>query len=316
MSFVSHLRRGVYALHWCVGITLSVTFLPSPALGQTTLAQAEVAYRQAVAEYEANQSAMEDASLDWEQANERVGTARGTDGEESARAASHEAALALMSLEAQTEESLVRVEEARGRWLALLEQRELEILAQRSANPSPPLLDRLADELLQVRGLVAELEAEARSAGPAPLRPVPELVVDPRDGIEDLLAKQDLMEDQVSFYESLIADYDTEIQELQTDLQRNQNVEDFLRSVQRFGSDLVAGAPLPPTASDGGANDPGQGAAADTAADGAVAASLASLPLEERIQNLREIRALAVEYRDQAVQMANTFRALAQGGDP
>lgn len=290
----------------CVSVLWS-----SPASAQLALPEAEARYEEAVAANEVNVQARDRAFNLHEQALDRVDAARAARNDqqmENAQAEFQVRAMELMQAEQAARESAARVQAARETYQTALEEREEAIAAELNAGPITGQSDQaLVAEWRQVHSRALELEGEAGSDQLPALRPVPELTVDPRDGRDDLLAKENLMEDRAASYDSTVAYMQNAVADLERQQRRNQSMQDLLRDVQRSGPDLVPGAPLlPPTNPEGDA-DGGDGGSA-----GAAELALGSLSIDERIELYRGLIQQAQQLRDDARARAGVFRSLAE----
>jgi hypothetical protein len=274
-------------------------------MGQASVGEAEAAYGVASSEHTAAVAAFDQAFNLYEQVGERVTIARDAqDGDEleNALAEFRERAIDLTDRERELGEAARRLNEARTGLLRALEAREEGILAQ-LATPRPPTVERaLMGELFQVRARADAIERAAGAQETFVLRPVPELAVDPRDSLDDLFAKENLMQDVAASYDAIIAVLQGEVAGLERQLQRAQSFEELLRSVERFGGDFVPGATLP-------APPPAGADATDATSD---EGALTAESVQERIELLRETITLAERYRDQAQVRAGLFRQQAE----
>ena len=290
-----------------------------PAEAQGSLDEAEVGYEAALAEYSGLLGERERTFSGYEQALDRVDAARGAGDEErrtSAYADFQVVALDLMDLELAVEQSGTRVAEARAMYLDALEAREQELLVRLDGDQSlaPQVETALLEEWRLVRTRTLEVQAESMPEEAIALRPVPELMADPRDGPVESIEKARFMEEQALSYDSLIVDLDARVEELERQMQQRQSVQDLLRDVGRFGFDFVRGGPPGLASAPDAGPDGDQGGPADGLPD--PDAALAQFPLAEQIALLRGTRDLAIQYRDQALMAARLFRDRAEGMRP
>lgn len=259
MTLPCWMRRSPSGAWWVAAVAAAAFLaLSSPVLAQDSLAQADVRYRVALTEHAAAVTEVERVFSLWEQAGDRVGMARagGDDDElEDALAAFQERAIALTDRERAQSQAVTRLRGARDGYLDVLNLREEQILAQLDT-PMPSSIEQsLMLELVQVRARVDEVEEASGTTETITLRPVPELGVDPRDSLDDLFAKENLMQDVAASYDAIIAELQEQVMVLEREVQRTQSFEELRRSVERFGGDFVPGAPLPPPPT-AGAEDP------------------------------------------------------------
>ena len=289
----------------------------APALSQDPIDEAEARYEASLDEHSVLLEDRERTFSRYEQGLDRVDTARAA-GDEAARATAHSnfqvAAFDLMDLELAVDQSSARVAGARAEYLLELEAGEEALLSRLGGDEvlDPQDEATLFDQWRRLRGRSLEVQVDAIPVAAVALRPVPELIVDPRDGPTESLEKAQFMEEQAGSYDSLIEDLDVQVQTLERQMQQQQSLQDLLRDVGRFGSDFLQGtspelsAPNTPGAeampNGMGATDPNE--------------ALAALPLGERIELLRGARDLAFQYRDQALAMARVFRLRAEGMQP
>lgn len=292
-----------------VGRALSLTAVllafGEPATAQVSQAVVS-AYGVASSEHAAASAAFDRAFTLWEQASDRVGIARARqDGDalEEALAEFRQRAIELMDRERELSEAAGRLNERRSAYLVALGVREEQILALLDTPRGPTVEQALMRELVENRGRADAIERAAGTPETIPLQPVPELAVDPRDSLDDLFAKESLMQDVAQSYDAIILELQGEVTGLERQLQRTQSFEELRRSVERFGGDFVPGATLPPSPPAGGGAPDGP-----TNGDSSVTAE----SVQERIEHLRETIALAERYRDQAQVRAGLFRQQAE----
>jgi hypothetical protein len=286
-------------------MTLLLAFA-GPAVGQTSLPEVVAAYGVASAEHAGASAAFDRAFTLWEQASDRVGMARASqdnDELEDALAEFRERAIELMERERVLSQAAGRLNEARAAYLTALGNREEQILALLDTPRGVTVEQALMRELVEVRGRVDAIEQAAGTPETVTLRPVPELGVDPRDSLDDLFAKENLMQDVAESYDAIIVELQGQVTVLERQLQRAQSFEELRRSVERFGGDFVPGATLPPP-------PPAGAGGTDAPVDGD--SSLTAESVQERIEHLRETIALAERYRDQAQVRAGLFRQQAE----
>ncbi len=303
-----------------VAATVALGCFGVSASAQTSTVDAGAEYEAALLAYDTLLEDRETTFSRYEQALDRVDAARRA-ADEDARARAHASfqvvAFDLMDLEVQVEQAAARAALARSAYLRTLEVREEALLALISDDDGRSNLAEAAllEEWRQIRTRTLAVQADGIPVDAAELRPVPELTVDPRDGPVESLEKALFMEEQASSYDSLIVDLDSQVRDLERQMQQRQSVQDLLRDVGRFGSDFVQGdppglAPVPDAVPETGTTT--------STADGVPDpdAALAQLPLPEQIALLRGARDLAIQYRNQALAMARVFRDRAEGMRP
>ncbi len=299
------MRRSLSGAWWVAAVATFLA-LSSPLLAQDSLAQADIRYRIALTQHAAAVTEVERAFSLWEQAGDRVGMARaGGDGDEleDSLAEFQDRAIGLTDRERAQSQAATRLGDARDAYLDVLNFREEQILAQLDTTMPRPIQQSLMLELVQVRARADEVEEVSGTTETITLQPVPELDVDPRDSLDDLFAKENLMQDVAASYDAIVAELQEQIMVLEREVQRTQSFEELRRSVERFGGDFVPGAPLPPPPT-AGVEDPNAPQGDEPI--------LAAQPAQERIEHLRETIALAVRYRDQAQVRAGLFRQQAE----
>jgi hypothetical protein len=289
-----------------VSLAAAALAFAGPAMGQGSLGEVEAAYAVVSSEHAAAVAAFDRAFTLWEQASDRVGMARARqDGDEleDALAEFRERAIELTERERELSQAAGRLNDARAAYRTALGDREEQILALLDTPRGPIVEQALMRELVEVRGRADAIERAAGAPETITLRPVPELAVDPRDSLDDLFAKENLMQDVAESYDGIIVELQGQVAGLERQLQRAQSFEELRRSVERFGGDFVPGATLPPP-------PPAGADATDGPAGGDSAVTAESV--EERIEHLRETIALAERYRDQAQVRAGLFRQQAE----
>ena len=313
MSSIFANWRLVFRAGGALSLTALVLAFAVPVMGQTTLGEVGASYEVALAEHEAASESYDRAFTLYEQAGDRVDMARARqDGDEleDALAEHQERAIELNERGRELSEAATRLNGARETYLGALAGREEQILALLETprgDVSPAVrasVERaLMGELVQVRSWVDAIERAAGAPVTVTLRPVPELEIDPRDSLDDLFAKENLMQDVAARYDAIVVDLLEQVAGLERQLQRAQSFEELRRSVDRFGGAFVPGAALPPP-------PPADAATPDGAADEGSAVTAESV--QQRIEHLRETIALAQRYRDQAQVRAGLFRQQAE----
>ena len=307
-SIFANWRLGFQAGRALLLTALCLAFA-APVRGQTTLGEVGASYEVALAEHEAASASYDRAFTLYEQAGDRVDMARARQDEddlEDALAEHQERAIELNERERELSEAATRLNGARATYRRALEGREEQILAllDTPRGDVPPAVRAsveraLMGELVQIRSAI---ERAAGAPVTVTLRPVPELEIDPRDSLDDLFAKENLMEDVAASYDAIIVDLQEQVAGLERQLQRAQSFEELRRSVDRFGGAFVPGAALP--------TPPADAATPDGAVDGGSAVTAESV--QQQIEHLRETIALAQRYRDQAQVRAGLFRQQAE----
>lgn len=309
-------RRGREGLVLVVVLAAGLLFAGT-AEGQVLGGEAEVAYHEAEGEYEALRADLDRSFNQFERALEAVDRARDGDGtgREAAFAAFQTVAVRHMALELETRRALERVNATRAGYLQALEDREDELLNALAREDLPSVRQAVLEgEWQRVRREMLRLEPATDLDQTLALRPVPELRVEPTDGPVELREKANFMQDHALSYDSIIGDLDREIQTLEDRERRLRGLQDLQRDLGRFGQDLLPGARTgAPSVAD--PTRTGDGTDPESGGEGA-AEALASLPLADQIQLLRGTRELAVQYREEALAMANVFRERAEQFGP
>lgn len=308
-------HRLLLALLAVLAIPLAWSALTPPrAWAQLTEGQAEARYLRAVAEFEAVREELERLLGAHGAMMNEFTAVRRTSGERAADDLFRQRRVAemwalLQSLDAAARERREEVEDARRVYLQVLDGREGELLDRLDGNPPPGIRTQLEREIARIRAEYRRVEREREPLAEVMLRPVPNLVADPRDRPSDLLRKASYLEDDVAEgYTAIIAVLDREIADRERRLQQERARGDFFAGLRRFETDL-------PPATSGGARSGGAQPDEDRATEaGAQGASVfAELPLTEQVEHLRSIRAQAVAFREDVLERARTFRIAAGG---
>jgi len=271
----------------------------SPLGAQQELINAENRYNAALAAYRAVLAERNRINILYEEAQVEVTQARGVGGArlETAFAAAQEIGLNLTPTQTLLNRRAADLREARRELLDRLRERQAEL----SRSLTGPLLTSIREshleELYQRQEQANRVDVEGGGLEEAiRLRAVPNLVRASQDLPVDLLAKASLLDARV-------VSYDLQLGEIARTIRTLEDTERAIRSAQldqrdqaRFGSGLLVGGRLG-TLPGGGAN-----------------AGLSQLTLPEQIAIYRDYQRLIEEYRDEARERANFFRAEALGG--
>ncbi|TVR63409.1 MAG: hypothetical protein EA422_09435 [Gemmatimonadales bacterium] len=290
---------------------LSGAFVPGggEALAQEPQVVAEAAWSEALASYreilEARDAALRthDILMDRQEEARRSGDdARARD----AMRQVHDQGIRVMLLEQQLRMAADALQAAGRAYLAALEVREEELLDALGSAILPMTRTRLQSQIAELRQEYREVERESGTPQVGELRPLPDVVVDRRDGPEELRGKAGLLENRAAEYDSVIAGLEREISTRERRLQLERGREDLMAGISRFDDAALTGGGIPRSGTEvrPGSMDP----------VGEV--DLSSLPLEDQIALLREYLVLARDMRNEALAMARVFRDRAEGVRP
>jgi len=277
-----------------------------PLVAQTTLAASETGYQSALNDYNAILAQLQRTFNLQEQAAEELELARRTRDEPRegrALASFRTRALEVMQLERDAEAAVIRLREAARAFLAALDAREIELLALLDAAPPAMQRAQLSDEVVSVRRRILGAQPHAILVGTMAMQPVPELVIDPRDGPSELRNLASFLEGRAGTYQSIAEELDREILAIERRIQRERGLGDLLTGVGRFDDFLPGTAPA-------GAGGGGMARGAETVH------SLAQLSLPDQVLLLRGIRDQALLSRSQVLAQAQVLRARAEGRLP
>jgi hypothetical protein len=286
-----------------LGIALSATILPLSAGAQEelTLPELELAYRASLDEHSAAFRALEVLEMRFGRASEALRNARAA-GDKGGQ----EAALAIIlrvgpertQQELRVAEKAREVSAARGRLLEARSRRLEELLAQADQARDPGEVREVAILVQDMRYQIGELRAQEDPE--VALEPEPYIVIEPRDGVEEIRDKADLLDLRGDQYEELLGEIGRLLAGLRRDLRLMRQSDDFLAGVERFGDvRLPVGPPgaRPDRTPDAG-QPPGAGPGVEER----------PLTLEERIQAL-EITQREVVVRIESIRVkAESFR--------
>ncbi len=216
----------------------------------------------------------------------------------------YEQGVQVMLLDQQLRSAAAQLQAAGRSYLDFLERREDQLLDAIEAAILPPTRARLDRELSEVRQRYREVERESGAPTVGGLRPLPDVVVDRRDGPSELRGKAGLLENRAAEYESVIVGLQREITSRERRLQQERGRADLMAGISRFDDDALTGGGLTrPGSEEGGSNE----------LDPTAPLNLSELPLPDQVVLLREYLGLAEEMRDEALALAETFRARADG---
>jgi hypothetical protein len=218
----------------------------------------------------------------------------------------HDQGVQVMLLDQQLRRVAADLQSAGQEYLAALERREDELLDAIEDAFLPTTRLRLDREISEIRARYREVERQSGAPSLGELRPLPDVVVDRRDGPEELRGKAGMLENRAAEYDSVIAGLEREIATRERRIQQERSREDLMAGISRFDDDaLTGGGLLRPGDSDG----PGD-------LDPQVPVNLADLPLTDQVVLLRDYLGVAQEMRDEALALARVFRERAGGGGP
>ena len=293
--------RALLVLVLCLGAAF---FCAESSWAQTgiTLEERELDYSSARNAHQAALDARAAVQARYERALAEVEASRPTGDDvryERALAAFHQRALEMQGSDRRVSETAAQQEQARRTYLVAVDDR-LEELYQQIAQADPFQRTDIVSYITDLDNRVAELErvatVDVRSV------PLPEIGFDPRDGPEELRAKADLLQRRGAQIEALVLDIDGQMQSLERRLRREQIRIDFMAGLTRFDDPQV---PLG-ASGDPGTSDPEQPPPTGIPAD-SVAVPVEQLSLPERIEDLRELRALMLERRQEVEARAQMF---------
>ncbi len=262
--------------------------------------QREIDYQVAKDDYRAAYSRRSQLEREWSQLNNDFDIAR----ESQSDTEKSEMLARLQELSVQVERADGRAESTKdifveaGTALVSALESHLEMLASLiAAAPDTARSRELGDLYRDRSSRVGEVETEVGERIELVLDPLPDIVVGPRDTPRQIRSKARFLDDKAEQQERVIADLDAEIERLANRLQRDRVTSDFFTDPNRVGDTR-----LPVTSGTSGAD----------AVGGATPWSGESL--QEKIDLLVEFRGKVEERRDQLLQKAEQFRALAGGG--
>jgi len=298
-------------------LALLVFFLLSGALttgGGEALAQepqevAAAAWNEALGTYREVLEARDAALRTHDVLMDRQEEARRLDDDARARDAMrqvHDQGIRVMLLEQQLRIAADALRAAGRAYLVALDAREDELLDALGSAILPMTRTRLQSQLAELRQEYREVERESGTPQVGELRPLPDVVVDRRDGPEELRGKAGLLENRAAEYEAVIAGLEREITTRERRLQLERGREDLLAGISRFDDAALTGGGISRSGTE----------VRPTSLDSVGEVDLSSLPLEDQIALLREYLVLAGEMRNEALAMARVFRDRAEGVRP
>ncbi len=288
---------------------LALPGLAAPVAAQSGLEEAETRYERALTAYRQVLEARDQALQQHDILMDRQEDARRSGDEDRAQEAMrrvHAQGVQVMLLDQQLRGVAGELQEAGQRYLAELEVREDQLLDRIEEVVLPGTRAALDRELSEVRARYREVERESGSPTLGELRPLPDVVIDRRDGPDELRGKAGILESRAAEYDSVIVDLEREITSRERRLQQERGREDLIAGISRFDDDALTGGGLNPPSGDSGSEsvDPG------------TPVNLAELALPDQLALLREYLTLAQGLRDEALTRARVFRDRAEGGIP
>jgi hypothetical protein len=303
------LRSRLGLLGPSLGVALSAAFLPvvlavpAGAQEEFTLPELELAYRASLDEYSAAFRALEVLEMRFGRASEALRTARAAGdrgGQEEALAIILRVGPERTQQELRVAEKAREVSAARGLLLEARSKRLEELLAQADLARDPGEMRDLAILVQDMRYQIGELRAQEDPE--VALEPEPYIVIEPRDGYEEIRDKADLLDLRGDQYEELLGEIDRMLAGLRRDLRLMRQSDDFVAGVQRFGD---IGLPVGPP---GAGPDRNPDVAQPSGLGAGPGAEDRPLTLEERIQAL-EITQREVVVRIGSIRVkAESFR--------
>ncbi len=283
---------------------LAVTARPGSA--QITVAQAEEQRQNAQAVLDQRLGEYRSAFEAYEISLDQVEASRGTPAYEGALARFTTLAVQAMDAQTQADAAAVGLEAARRTLLAVLDARDVEILAVLELETNPERRAQLLSEWDQNGERADQLEAAgSQIEEQIALRPAPELTVTPRDTPSDLSFKAAFMEERASQYDVVITWIEGEIALVEARILQMQNAAGLLQGLRRYDSDISPGGQLgtdarPPS----------------TEPNGSAPSILAGRSLPDQLDIFQDLFVQTILYRDRARTQAQVFRELATVGSP
>lgn len=276
---------------------------------QSSLERSEQEYEEAFERYQEALEARDAALREHDILMDRQEDARRSGDGERAREAMrrvHDQGIQVMLLDQQLRRVAAALQAAGQAYLEALEDREDELLDAIEEALLPTTRLRMDREISEIRARYREVERQSGAPAVGELRPLPDVVVDRRDGPEELRGKAGMLENRAAEYDSVIVGLEREIATRERRIQQERSREDLMAGISRFDDDALTG---------GGLTRPGDGDGAGEV-DPQMPVNLADLPLPDQVVLLREYLGVAQEMRDEALALARVFRERADGGRP
>ena len=283
----------------CAAITA-----PGTLSGQTppNLSQVRLDYQSAVSEAEAARFAFEARDGQWTEVMDSIAAARARE-DEAGRTqwfARAEALAGARSTAAERYEERTRTAQGAGGRLAAVLDQEIERLVAAADTASPLTFRNLnafvGDLELERDQLVIESTVTVQAVA------LSSITIDPIDGLEDILAKAELLEHRARQTDDNIADIDEQLSTLRERERFNRSRRDNLSELGRFDDNRLP------------VGSPGRGPETDPVVGVAPGDSTTVQRLrtpEDQIRELQSLRADLVSFRDQLRARAVSFRDVA-----
>lgn len=261
-----------------------------------SLPQRELEYRAAFADYEAALAAWRATDARSGRLLDQVAVARrqGGDAYEAAQRAWLAQVPEMERMDRRVDDAKARLAKAREAFLVALDARR-DVLEARLLAAAPTERNELRALILDLENQYGEVEAAPDAFVATPVFTPVEL--SPRDGPFEIRMKADLLEHKAGDLQTQIDELDQDIERLEKRLRLDRRFRDFQAGVGRFDADRVPVGPV--TRGRSGQDDV-------TTADSGVA--LEDLPLPERIEQMKAIRAQIERYRNDWLAKARSFR--------
>lgn len=301
-------RRSARALRpwrarWAVGwlpillmTLLSGGWLAAQEAG--SLAQVDARYRSAEQAHQAALAAAEAQRLLLDDELARVALAREEDEDALAQALRRflPESAELRRLEDRARDTEQSLLDARQAFLATLDQERITLEGQLAVASDTRTTQLILDRLQGLTSQYQELDRASPEQVPASLFSQSTVSFDVRDGRDEFQTKAELLELRARDADSLIVQFDKRVERLESRLRLEQNSRDFLGGVERFGdAQLPAIAPRPESVRE-------EGVPLDA---GEIAENV---PLEQRIEELRQLQERLRQSRDMDLTQARAFR--------
>ena len=323
MTSSHHLRRrrmgpwgSLPAVVAVVGLLLmAVAAAPSVGVAQESsqdvVSERELEYRSARGAYQAALDARAAAERRFERALQEIRAAQ-EEGDEGrlrrAYAQAQDQALQLQSLEQRVRETSERVDRVRGALVAALDARVEALVAELGETRNRIRRQELGALVRNLTFRIREVEEEGDLTGETHLAALPEVAWDPRDGVQELNWKADLLERRARQYAERIDEIDSQMEDLRRRQRRNRSLNDLLTGIQRFDDDQVpVVSPSDDAETRSGSVEQNQEEETDTASAGSQ-----EMTLEDRIESLELLRTRIEDFRDEVLFRARQFRNRAE----
>lgn len=285
--------------------------VPAQVESQDVVSERELDYRSARGAHQAALDARSAAERRFERALQEIRAAQDDDDEDRLRAAYAQAqdqALQLQSLEQRVRDTAERVEVARERLVTALDARVESLMAELSEARSRLQQEELGALVRDLTYRIREVEEEGDLVEETRLAALPEVAWDPRDGVQELTWKAELLQRRARQYEERIEEIEGQIQDLRRRERRNRSLNDLLTGIQRFDDDQV------PVVSPSEDADPRSESVEQEQQqdDDTTSTTSREVSLQQRIERLELLRTRIEEFRNEVLFRARQFRNRAQ----